>query len=97
MTLTRTLRLGSAGEDVLLLKERLLKLGCYDPRIAQIQTSVFGKDTQNAVKTFQAKNALVADGMARDPQEGLEIAKEGLLSGKAAAKLQQIVSVSSKL
>jgi len=35
--------------------------------------------------------------MARDAQEGLEIARDTLLSGKASEKLKQIVSVSSKL
>lgn len=54
-------------------------------------------DAQRDMVLINAAYALIADGMARDPQEGLEIAKEGLFSGKAAAKLQQIVSVSSKL
>lgn len=54
-------------------------------------------DPQRDMVLINASYALLADGMARDVQEALEIAKEGLLSGKAAEKLHQIVSVSSKL
>ncbi len=54
-------------------------------------------DAQRDMVLVNAAYALVADGLARDAQEGLEIAREGLLSGKAAEKLAQIVSVSSKL
>lgn len=54
-------------------------------------------DPQRDMVLINAAYALIADGMARDVQEGLEIAREGLLSGKAAEKLKQIVSVSSKL
>lgn len=54
-------------------------------------------DPQRDMVLINAAYALIADGMARDVQEALEIAREGLLSGKAAEKLQQIVSVSSKL
>ena len=58
-----TLRFGSAGEDVLRVKRRLLALGCYEPHITQLTTSAFGRDTQRAVQAFQAQNALVADGI----------------------------------
>lgn len=54
-------------------------------------------DPQRDMVLINAAYALIADGMARDVQEGLEMAREALLSGKAAAKLDQIVSVSSKL
>jgi len=54
-------------------------------------------DPQRDMVLINAAYALIADGMARDVQEALEIAREGLLSGKAAEKLKQIVSVSSKL
>ncbi|MGA9046559.1 anthranilate phosphoribosyltransferase [Sulfuricurvum sp.] len=54
-------------------------------------------DPQRDMVLINAAYALIADGMARDVQEGLEMAREALLSGKAAAKLEQIVSVSSKL
>lgn len=54
-------------------------------------------DAQRDMVLINAAYALIAEGMARDVQEGLEIARDGLLSGKAAQKLAQIVSVSSKL
>jgi anthranilate phosphoribosyltransferase len=54
-------------------------------------------DPQRDMVLINAAYALIADGMARDVQEALEIARDGLLSGKAAEKLKQIVSVSSKL
>ena len=59
----RMLRFGSTGEDVLRVKHRLFSLGCYAPHITTISTSRFGSDTRNAVLNFQAKNALVADGI----------------------------------
>ncbi|MDD5052931.1 MAG: anthranilate phosphoribosyltransferase [Sulfuricurvum sp.] len=54
-------------------------------------------DPQRDMVLINAAYALIADGMARDVQEALEIAREALLSGKAAQKLDQIVSVSSTL
>ena len=54
-------------------------------------------DAQRDIVLINAGYALIAEGMARDIQEGLEIARDTLLSGKAAAKLDQIISVSSKL
>jgi len=63
MPLTRTLRYGSAGEDVLRCKQRLLSLGCYAPQITLVKSSTFGKDTVLAVRMFQAQHALVADGI----------------------------------
>lgn len=54
-------------------------------------------DPQRDMVLINAAYALIADGMARDVQEALEIARDGLFSGKAAEKLKQIVSVSSKL
>ena len=54
-------------------------------------------DAQRDMVLINAAYALIADGMARDVQEGLEIARDGLLSGKAHDKLTQIITVSSKL
>lgn len=54
-------------------------------------------DPQRDMVLINAAYALIADGMARDVQEGLEIARDALQSGKAAAKLAQIIEVSSKL
>ena len=63
MPLTRTLRYGSAGEDVLRVKQRLLALGCYDARITQLQSATFGRDTLKAVFAFQTRAGLTADGV----------------------------------
>jgi anthranilate phosphoribosyltransferase len=52
---------------------------------------------QRDIVLINAAAALMADGMARDMQEGLEIARDALLSGKALNKLQQIIDVSKKL
>jgi anthranilate phosphoribosyltransferase len=54
-------------------------------------------DAQRDMVLINAAYALIAEGKARDAQEGLEIARDGLLSGKAAAKLAQIVKISSAL
>lgn len=59
----RNLRFGSDGEDVLRVKKRLLDLGCFEPHITQFKVSSFGRDTQRAVKTFQAAHGLVPDGI----------------------------------
>ncbi|MEA4913992.1 MAG: peptidoglycan-binding domain-containing protein [Christensenella sp.] len=63
MSLTRTLRYGSAGEDVVRVKQRLLALGCYPAQMTVLQSSTFGKDTRAAVKTFQNQQGLVIDGV----------------------------------
>lgn len=75
-------------------------LGGEAPQNAQIMLDVFNNrstDAQRDIVLINAAYALIADGMARDVQEGLEIAREGLLSGKAHDKLKQIIAVSSKL
>lgn len=46
---------------------------------------------------INAAAALEVDGKARDIKDGLEIAKEAIESGKAKAKLEQIIDISSKL
>ncbi len=63
MSLTRTLRYGSAGEDVVRVKQRLLALGCYPAQMTVLRSSTFGKDTRAAVKTFQNQQGLVIDGV----------------------------------
>ena len=63
MPLTRTLRYGSAGEDVVRVKQRLLSLGCYPAQITVLLSNAFGKDTRTAVKTFQNQQGLMADGV----------------------------------
>ncbi len=63
MPLTRTLRYGCAGEDVLRVKQRLLALGCYEDRVTQLLNNTFGRDTLKAVFAFQTSAGLTADGI----------------------------------
>ncbi|HEX5670403.1 MAG TPA: anthranilate phosphoribosyltransferase [Sulfuricurvum sp.] len=75
-------------------------LGGDAPQNAQIMLDIFNNrstQAQRDIVLINAAYALIADGMARDVQEGLEIARDGLLSGKAHDKLKQIIKVSSKL
>ena len=75
-------------------------LGGEAEQNAKILTDILNNratDAQRDMVLINAAYALVAEGMARDAQEGLEIARDTLLSGKASEKLKQIVSVSSKL
>lgn len=46
---------------------------------------------------INAAAALIVDGKARDFQDGIEIAREAILSGKAKAKLEEIINISNKL
>lgn len=67
---------------------------------AKILTDIFqnnATDAQRDIVLINAAAAFVAEGMARDIQDGIQIAKEALLSGAAKKKLKQIISVSSKL
>ncbi len=67
---------------------------------AKILHNIFNNsatDAQRDIVMINAANAFIVDGKARDIQEGLELAKEALLSGKAKAKLQEIIRVSQKL
>ncbi len=63
MSLTRNLRLGAVGEDVLKVKELLLALGMYSNHVTQLTTNVFGMDTRRAVRKFQMQNDLAVDGV----------------------------------
>lgn len=75
-------------------------LGGEAPQNAQIMLDLFDNratDAQRDIVLINAAYALMADGMARDVQEGLEISRDGLLSGKARNKLNQIIATSSKL
>ena len=56
----RTLRSGMAGDDVLLLQDRLRELYYFSDTI----NGVYGTTTQSAVKVFQQRNGLTADGVA---------------------------------
>jgi anthranilate phosphoribosyltransferase len=54
-------------------------------------------DAQRDIVLINTAYALIADGLARDIQDALEMARDGLLSYKAAQKLEQIITLSSKL
>ena len=54
----KTLKYRSRGQDVYVLEELLVSLG-YDVSIS----SYFGKDTDAAIRKFQASNGLVVDGI----------------------------------
>ncbi|MDF1880097.1 anthranilate phosphoribosyltransferase [Sulfurimonas sp. MAG313] len=67
---------------------------------AQILHNIFNNQAQPAQRDIVLINAacsLMVEGMARDIQDGLEIARETLLSLKAKEKLDEIIKVSKKL
>lgn len=67
---------------------------------AKILHNIFNNratDAQKDIVLINAAAALMVEGMARDIQDGLEIARETLLSKKALEKLNEIIRVSSKL
>lgn len=53
-------RLGSRGEEVRKIQQKLKNWGYYSGGI----DGIYGTQTQNAVKSFQRKNGLTADGIA---------------------------------
>jgi anthranilate phosphoribosyltransferase len=53
-------------------------------------------DAKRDVVILNTAAALIVDGKARDMQDGLEIAKDALNSGKAKEQLAKIIEVSSK-
>jgi len=67
---------------------------------AKITYNIFtnqATDAQRDIVLINSSASLVVDGMARDMQDGLEIAREMLLSKKAKQKLEEIVEISKKL
>jgi peptidoglycan hydrolase-like protein with peptidoglycan-binding domain len=56
---TRTLKRGNRGSDVVLLQRKLTELGFFDGTC----DGIFGRVTENAVKTFQQEHSLRADGI----------------------------------
>ena len=63
MEFTRILKKGTSGEDVLFCKQKLFELGFYGDHITTVSRKTFGADTLEAVKRFQAKAGLTADGI----------------------------------
>jgi len=67
---------------------------------AQILHNIFNNratEAQRDIVMINAANAFIVDGKARDIQDGLEMANEALISGKASRKLEEIIEVSQKL
>ena len=67
---------------------------------AQILYNIFDGDSTDAqrdIVLINAASALIVDGLARDIQDGLEIAREAIKKGKAKEKLARIVEISNKL
>lgn len=54
-------------------------------------------DAQRDIVILNTAASLMVDGLARDMQDGMEMAREALKSGRAMKKLNQIVEVSNKL
>jgi anthranilate phosphoribosyltransferase len=67
---------------------------------AQILHNIFtnkSTDAQRDIVLINSAAALMVDGVARDIQDGLEIANMGLKKGLAKRKLEQIIEISNKL
>lgn len=67
---------------------------------AQILYNIFNStatDAQRDIVLINTAAALMVDGLARDMQDGLEIAREAIKKGKAKEKLKLIVEISNKL
>jgi len=67
---------------------------------AQILYNIFDNNSTDAQRDIVLLNAgasLMVDGLADDIGEGIEMARESLLKGKAKQKLIQIIEISNKL
>jgi len=54
-------------------------------------------DAQRDIVLINAAAALMVDGLARDMQDGLDMAREAIRNSRAKKKLKQIIEVSNKL
>lgn len=54
-------------------------------------------DAQRDIVLINAAASLMVDGLARDIQDGLEMAREAILNSRAKKKLKQIIEVSNRL
>ncbi len=67
---------------------------------AQILLNIFNSTSTPAQRDIVLINtacALIVDGLARDIQDGLEMAKEAIQNNRAKIKLHQIIDISNKL
>ena len=67
---------------------------------ANITRAIFtnsATEAQRDIVVLNAAAAFVVEGLARDIQDGIQIANDALLSGRAKKKLEQIIAVSAKL
>ena len=67
---------------------------------AKLTTDLLSKKLIGAklnIVLLNAAAALIVDEKARDFQDGIELAKEAILSGKAKSKLEEIIKVSNQL
>ena len=67
---------------------------------AKIMYNIFDSkatDAQRDVVLLNAAASLMVDGVARDMQDGLEIARESIIRGRAKRKLEEIIEISNKL
>ncbi len=67
---------------------------------AQILLNIFDSkatDAQRDIVLINTACALMVDGLARDIQDGMEMAKEAILNRRAQKKLRQIIETSNKL
>ena len=67
---------------------------------AQILRKIFegeSTDAQRDIVLINAAASLMVDGVARDMQDGLEMAREAIRNARAKKKLRQIIEVSNKL
>lgn len=67
---------------------------------AQILHNIFdgrSSDAQRDIVLINTAAALMVDDLARDMQDGLEMAREAIKSKKAKEKLKQIIEISNKL
>jgi len=67
---------------------------------ANILRNIFNNkatDAQRDIVLINAAATLMVDGLARDMQDGMEMAREALANNRANKKLKQIIEVSNKL
>ena len=67
---------------------------------AKILVDIFeshATDAQRDIVLLNTATSLMVDGMARDIQDGLEMAREAIKNARAKKKLKQIIEISQKL